>query len=147
MTHSIQSIFLGILLLLVIQATGVAEENTYNPDADYAQVKSVRMVSRSDRQWDFHVSVFHNDESWDHYANVWQIVDPADGAIIGERVLAHPHETEQPFTRSLTGVTIPNGTVEVVIRSRCNLHEYGGKEIRILIPTDPSNGQSLIVSE
>ena len=147
MTHSIQSILLGIVLLLVVQATGIAAEIPYNPDADYAQVKSVRMVSRSNRQWDFHVSVFHNDEGWDHYANVWQIVDPADGAVLGERVLAHPHDSEQPFTRSLTGITIPNGTGEILIRSRCNLHEYDGKEIRILIPADPSNGQSLIVSE
>jgi hypothetical protein len=146
MTHSIQSIFLGIGLLLVIQANGFAAENAHNPDADYAQVKSVRMVSRSDRQWDFHVSVFHNDEGWDHYANVWQIVNPADDTVIGERVLAHPHDTEQPFTRSLTGVTIPNGTGEVVVRSRCNLHEYGGKDIRILVPTDPQKGMSLTVS-
>jgi len=31
----------------------------------------------------------------------------------------HPHETEQPFTRSLGGVRVPDGTTQVQIQSRC----------------------------
>jgi hypothetical protein len=34
------------------------------------------------------------------------------------RVLGHPHENEQPFTRSLSGVQIPNGTKQVQVQAR-----------------------------
>lgn len=136
-----------MLLLIIILIDVSAAEPGFNPDSDYAQVESVRMVYRSGEKWDVHVAVFHNDEGWDHYANVWQIVDAADGTVIGERVLAHPHDNEQPFTRSLSGVTIDSGTRGVIIRSRCNLHEYGGKEIRVEIPEDPEAGLILNISE
>jgi hypothetical protein len=35
--------------------------------------------------------------------------------------LLHPHVAEQPFTRSLSGVTIPEGLTEILIRPRCNV--------------------------
>lgn len=37
------------------------------------------------------------------------------------RVLHHPHETEQPFTRSLGGVVIGADQTQVQIQSRCNV--------------------------
>lgn len=138
---------LGILLLVLLQIGVGGAESSFNPDPDYAQVESVRMVYRSGGKWDIHVAVLHNDEGWDHYANVWQVIDAADGEVIGERILAHPHDTEQPFTRSLTGVKIPEGIEEILIRSRCNIHEYGGKEIRLTIPKNPEIGFSLSVQD
>jgi hypothetical protein len=75
--------------------------------------------------------VRHNDEGWDHYADAWQIVDTADGSVIAERVLAHPHVEEQPFTRSLSGVEIPSGLHTVAVRAKCNVHGFGGHEISV----------------
>ncbi|WP_223385662.1 hypothetical protein [Oricola cellulosilytica] len=43
--------------------------------------------------WRFDVTVRHDDEGWDHYADRWDVVGP-DGTILGKRVLAHPHVTE-----------------------------------------------------
>jgi hypothetical protein len=37
---------------------------------------------------------------------------------LGMRVLGHPHVNEQPFTRSLSGVQIPDGTTQVQIQAR-----------------------------
>ena len=49
------------------------------------------------------VTVRTNDDAgWDHYADKW-IVEGPDGAVYGERVLAHPHENEQPFTPVAAG--------------------------------------------
>lgn len=84
-------------------------------------VEIVDVVARqSGGTWTFNVTVTHADTGWDHYADGWQVVD-ADGAELGMRVLAHPHVNEQPFTRSLSGVVIPEGTTEVYIRARDNL--------------------------
>lgn len=76
--------------------------------------------------WTFNVTVRHNDSGWDHYADIWT-VNTTDGKELGRRVLAHPHENEQPFTRSLSGVDIPAGTSQVVIRAHDTVHGWSSK--------------------
>ncbi len=49
------------------------------------------------------------------------------GVVVGERVLTHPHETEQPFTRSLSGVVLPAGTTEVEIAARDSVAGFCGE--------------------
>lgn len=66
----------------------------------------------------FSVTLAHPDTGWEHYADGWR-VEAEDGTVLGVRELLHPHETEQPFTRSLSGVAIPAGTRRVYIRARC----------------------------
>jgi hypothetical protein len=58
----------------------------------------------------------HNDSGWDHYVDAWRIVD-VDGNTLGTRDLAHPHVDEQPFTRSLSGIRIPDGVTEIGIQA------------------------------
>ncbi|OSP56853.1 hypothetical protein BV911_00960 [Pseudoruegeria sp. SK021] len=70
--------------------------------------------------WRFDVTLLHPDTGWDHYADGWQI-ETADGTVLGQRELLHPHETEQPFTRSLPAVAIPTGTQTVILRPRCSM--------------------------
>ena len=65
----------------------------------------------------FTVTLEHNDEGWHHYANQWDVMT-LDDQLLGSRVLYHPHENEQPFTRSLSGVMIPKGLRQVKIRAK-----------------------------
>lgn len=64
-----------------------------------------------------HVTVSHPDSGWDHYADVWRIYGP-DGQLLAERILVHPHETEQPFTRS-TEFRPPDGVTEISVIAAC----------------------------
>jgi hypothetical protein len=57
-----------------------------------------------------------------------------DGTVLASRVLLHPHETEQPFTRSLGGVTIPEGIERVTVRAHDTVHAYGGTELEVELP-------------
>ena len=83
--------------------------------------------------WRFEVTVQHPDTGWDHYADRWDVLAP-DGRVLGTRVLLHPHEHEQPFTRSLGGVFIPDDIKEVTIRARCSVDGYdGGAEVTVLL--------------
>lgn len=66
------------------------------------------------------VTLSHPDTGWDHYADGWEVVD-ADGNSLGVRTLAHPHVQEQPFTRSLSDVFIPQGASVIYVRTRCNV--------------------------
>ena len=74
--------------------------------------------------WSFSVTLSHGDTGWDDYADGWRVVD-SDGTEFGLRVLYHPHVEEQPFTRSLGGVEIPEGTDTVFIEARTNVDGWG----------------------
>ncbi len=90
-----------------------------NAFADEAAIESVAIRS-SGATWTFNVTLLHPDTGWDHYTNAWRIEDES-GNILGQRDLAHPHVNEQPFTRSLSGVEIPDNLDVIYIRSRCNI--------------------------
>ena len=79
------------------------------------------------------VTLRHADEGWDHYADRWEVLD-SEGNLIAVRELAHPHENEQPFTRSLGGISIPSDVSEVVVRGRDSRHGYGGPELSLEVP-------------
>lgn len=95
--------------------------------AGKADVVAVRYDVAADGSFTFHVTVRHADAGWDHYADKWQVLAP-DGTVLGERVLAHPHDTEQPFTRSQSGIRIPEALGEVRVRAHDKLHGWGGAE-------------------
>ena len=81
----------------------------------------------------FSVTLTHPDTGWDHYADGWR-VETEDGTILGTRELLHPHENEQPFTRSLGNVSIPDGTQRVLIRARCNQDGWSDAAYVLALP-------------
>jgi len=98
--------------------------------AGEADVVGVKAALQSDGIWRFDVTVRHADAGWDHYADKWDVVGP-DGTVLGTRVLLHPHDNEQPFTRSLSGVAIPDAVTEVTVRAHDSEHGYGGAEMTV----------------
>ena len=67
--------------------------------AGQADVLKVDVKGTGPNTYRFSVTVRHNDQGWDHYADKWDVVAP-DGTILATRILHHPHDKEQPFTRS-----------------------------------------------
>lgn len=88
---------------------------------------------KSGNAWTFSVTLKHADTGWDHYANLWQVRAPG-GDLLGERVLLHPHVNEQPFTRSLSGVSVPDGMNEVIIRAGDTVHGIAQQEFKLKLP-------------
>jgi hypothetical protein len=99
-----------------------------------AEVVDVR-AERQGEAWTFHVTVRHADEGWDHYADGWTVLAP-DGTELGHRTLHHPHVEEQPFTRSLSGVTVPEGVTEVLVRPHDSVHGPG-PDFTLPLPRNP----------
>lgn len=89
-----------------------------------ADVVAAQATATGPGLYRFDVTVRHADTGWGHYADKWEIVAP-DGHILGVRTLLHPHVNEQPFTRSLSGVRIPEAVTEVLIRAHDNVDGYG----------------------
>lgn len=98
--------------------------------AGEADVVDVKATQASDGTWRFDVAVLHADDGWDHFANKWTVFAP-DGTMLGERILAHPHDNEQPFTRSQSGIVIPDSIKQVIVRAHDSVHEWGGKEMTV----------------
>ena len=103
--------------------------------AGEADVVDASAQRTAENTYAFSVTVRHADTGWEHYADRWQVLGP-DGAVLGERILLHPHETEQPFTRELSGVVVPKGVEEVTIRAGDKVHGFGGAEISVKLPGD-----------
>ena len=120
----IQCLVQALVAVLITAGAAVAGE---------ADVIDVKAAKSADGTWSFDVTVSHADEGWDHYANRWDVVAP-DGTVLGTRTLHHPHETEQPFTRSLRGVTVPDGVGTVSIRANDSVHGTGGREFSVELP-------------
>ena len=119
----------GALILAVLAAALMGRP----AGAGEADVVEAQAVPGGGGSWRFQVSVAHGDTGWDHYADKWDVVGP-DGTLLGTRVLLHPHENEQPFTRSLGGVNIPKGVGEVTLRAHDSVHGYGGREVTVKVP-------------
>lgn len=89
-------------------------------------------ASRSGMGWRFDVTLRHPDTGWDHYADAWEVLTP-DGTRLGIRELHHPHVAEQPFTRSLSNVMVPDGLRQVVIRARCSVDGWTGPSVTLTL--------------
>jgi hypothetical protein len=120
MTGLSRRILAAVLLLLWTGAASAGE----------ADVVAVEAAREGDGTWRFDVTVAHGDEGWDHYADKWEVLAP-DGRVLGARVLLHPHVGEQPFTRSLGGVAIPEQIDRVILRAHDSVHGLGGVEIAV----------------
>ena len=119
----------SLLILLVLTSPTFASEvdiDTYSTSLDFAQVTNVQATQKSNGSWCFDTTVRHNDQGWEHYANGWEIID-LEGNQLGYRHLAHPHDDEQPFTRSKCNINIPLEITKVIVRAKCNKHNFGGK--------------------
>lgn len=123
-----------LVVLMALSTTGsfgsaVAIEN-HSTDLDFAQVTFVEAELSSDGSWCLRTTVRHNDEGWDHYADAWQVLDEA-GNVLGRRLLAHPHDEEQPFTREQCDIEIPGKKTTIVVRAKCNVHGFGGQQVLV----------------
>lgn len=102
-----------------------------------ADVLHVRAVEQTSGGWTFHVTVQHPDTGWEDYADGWDVVAP-DGSVLKPdpsspftRLLLHPHEDEQPFTRSQSGIVIPEGVTQVRVRAHDLVDGWGGREVLV----------------
>jgi hypothetical protein len=101
--------------------------------AGEADVVDAKVRRASDGAYSFDVTVKSNDRGWNYYADAFEVLTP-EGKLLGRRVLLHPHENEQPFTRDLYGVRIPPGVERVVIRARHKPKGYDGKTLTVELP-------------
>ena len=115
--------FGALILTTLIVSTGYAGE---------ADVVGGSITALGDGRYRIDATVAHADTGWDHYADRWDVLT-TEGEVLGVRELAHPHENEQPFTRSLT-LEIPPEVSTVILQANDSVHGLGGKTFELQVP-------------
>ena len=75
------------------------------------------------------VTLRHDDTGWEHYADAWRLITAA-WEVLATRVLTHPHVDEQPFTRSLDGIHLPDDVRVVYVEARDTVHGWAPTKLR-----------------
>ena len=85
-----------------------------------------------DGTWTVSATLSSPYDSPDRYADAWRVVGP-DGTVYGTRELTHDHAGEQPFTRTLSGVAIPDDVATVTVEGRDQVSGWGGATIEVTL--------------
>jgi hypothetical protein len=110
----------GLLILSVVGAANAGD----------VKIVAAEFSGQGESLWSVSVTLEHEDTGWDHYADAWRVVD-GEGNVLGNRELLHPHVDEQPFTRSLSGITVPEHVRKVFIEAHDKVH--GWTKRRLLV--------------
>ncbi len=103
--------------------------------AGEVRIERVVLSASAAGVWRADVTLRHGDTGWEHYADAWRIMGPG-GEEIGRRVLFHPHETEQPFTRSLGNLRLPEGTRTVTVEAHDKVHGWSSDRVVVDLTAD-----------
>lgn len=68
------------------------------------------------------------------YADGWRVLSPK-GEELGANTLGHDHASEQPFTRSQSGLRIPSDIAEVTVEGHDLKNGYGGRTVTVDVPS------------
>lgn len=101
--------------------------------AGEADVIKVEVRRAGPGTYDFDVTIRSNDKGWEYFADRFEVLAP-DGKVLGARVLLHPHDDEQPFTRDLYGVKIPPSITTVVVRAHHKPKGFDGVTMSVKLP-------------
>jgi hypothetical protein len=123
----VQRIAVTVLLLVSVMALAQADTRKY-PD-----VINVSVTQTGDARYRFDVTLSSPYDSPERYADAFR-VKTAEGQTLGVRELLHHHANEQPFTRSLNNVEIPDGIGEVIVQGRDQTYGYGGAAKSVALP-------------
>lgn len=96
----------------------------------YPDIREAELKSEGGGTYALSVTVSSPYDSPERYADGWRVLAP-DGTVLGEHELMHDHANEQPFTRTQTGLEIPEGTEEITVEGRDLENGYGGETVTI----------------
>ena len=115
------------------ETTGRASEAPAAEQPRFPEIVAVEAIKAAPDVFDFAVTISSPYDSPERYADGWQVTTE-DGEVLGEWTLLHDHATEQPFTRTQTGVMVPSGVRTVVIEPHDLENGYGGEPYRVELP-------------
>ncbi len=101
--------------------------------ARYPDIVRATATRNPDGGYDFTVTVSSAYDRPERYADGWRLLAP-DGRELAAHHLDHDHQDEQPFTRTQSGVRIPEGITRVTVQGRDQRSGYGGATAEVALP-------------
>lgn len=103
-------------------------------DELYPDVIAVEATREYGGTWKFDVTLSSPYDSPARYADAWRVRSVDGAAEYGVRILTHDHASEQPFTRSQSGIAIPPDVRTVVVEGRDQQSGWGGATVTFELP-------------
>jgi hypothetical protein len=101
----------------------------------YPDVIDAEATRSDDGTWTISATLSSPYDTPERYADAWRVLG-SDGTEYGLRILLHDHANEQPFTRSQSGIAIPDSVDIVTVEGRDLVHGWGGTTFDLTLP-DP----------
>ncbi len=98
----------------------------------FPDVLDATATQEGDGTWTVSATLSSPYDSPERYADAWRVLGP-DGTELGVRVLTHDHASEQPFTRSHSGIEIPEDVEVVTIQGRDQVSGWGGDTFELAL--------------
>ena len=114
---------------------GVGREQCVEPDLEkslYPDIVEVTPLANAGG-YTFIVSMSSTYDSPERYADAWRVIGD-DGVVYGMVEFDHENSTEQPVTRSLDGVAIPDAVDSVTVQGRDLVYGWGGETVEVDLP-------------
>lgn len=111
-------------------AGGAAQADGEQP---YPEIVDVEAEAAGEGTYDFAVTISSPYDSPERYADGWRVLGPG-GEVLGEMELTHDHANEQPFTRTQSGVEVPDEVERVTIEGHDLENGYGGEPFPVELP-------------
>lgn len=115
-----------------LTASADASEPAASAEQQFPDVLEAELTPSGDT-WSVAATISSPYDSPDRYADAFRVLAP-DGTELGVRELTHDHASEQPFTRSLDDVAIPDDVDEVTVEGRDQANGYGGDTVTVAVP-------------
>jgi hypothetical protein len=122
-----------VLLAIGAMSCTIGIQTALSNEQRFPDVVAVKVRSSGPDLFDFDVTISSPYDTPRRYADGFRVTTVSN-EVLGERKLLHDHQDEQPFTRDLHSVRIPQTVKKVLIQARDQKYGYGGKVVEATLP-------------
>ena len=122
-----------VLLFMVAAACSADAQPGSGSEQRFPDVVAVKVRASGPNLFDFDVTISSTYDTPQRYADGFR-GDAPGNEVLGERKLLHDHQNEQPFTRDLYAVMIPQKVKTVQVQARDQKFGYGGRVVEVKLP-------------
>jgi len=136
---------LALLALCVLAPTPISAQNEGESCAHVVGATASKSSSSSmenHNSWTISATVSSSETGWDKHSDEWKVEHSEDGTMFGTRTLGHPYVDEQPFTKSLSGVNIPDTANVVTISARDSVLGCCGDSHQLTLQDETATGMT-----
>lgn len=115
------------------QSTAPPGSDSDPTEALFPDVINATARQDGDGTWTISATLSSPYDTPERYADAWRVLG-RDGSVYGDRLLTHDHANEQPFTRSQSGIAIPDDVNVVIVEGRDQISGWGGETFELELP-------------